>query len=157
MAKKITKKQIQYIQAKRRTLGISDELYAEMKASVGATSTRELTNTQFNQLIQRMGVVNGANVNGDWSGNGYKPVHKSARASGMDKKPPADRAPLLGKIEALLAEQTLPWAYADGIAFQMFGRHKVRWCDPVQLRKVVAALVYRQKRLSAPAADKQKQ
>ena len=149
---KITKKQIQYIQAKRRVLGISDDVYAEIKASVGVTSTTQLTNKQFEALIQRMGVVNGGNVNGDWAGNGWKPVHKSARASGMDKAPPPDRAPLLSKIEALLAELKLPWSYADGIAFQMFARHKVRWCGPQQLRKIVAALVYHQKRQSRNAS-----
>lgn len=47
----------------------------------------------------------------------------------------------MGKIEALLADNKLPWAYADGIAKQMFKVDKVDWLEREQLRKVVAALV----------------
>lgn len=49
----------------------------------------------------------------------------------------------MGKIEALLADNNLLWAYADGIAKQMF---KVDWLERKQLRKVVAALVIRTNR-----------
>ncbi len=46
----------------------------------------------------------------------------------------------MGKIEALLVDNNLPWAYADGIAKQMFKVEKVDWLERGQLRKVVAAL-----------------
>ena len=65
------------------------------------------------------------------------------RPRNMDNE---DRGPLLRKIEALLSDQHLPWAYADGIARKMFQVDKVQWCKPDQLHKVVAALSYRARR-----------
>jgi len=50
------------------------------------------------------------------------------------------KAPLMGKLEALLADNRLPWAYADGMSRRMFRVDKVAWLEAVQLRKLVAAL-----------------
>jgi len=58
--------------------------------------------------------------------------------------PSSDRMPLISKIDALLGNR--PRDYADGIAKQMFGIRKIEWCNPEQLRKIVAALIYDQKR-----------
>jgi len=76
----------------------------------------------------------------------WKPVHKSAKKSGMNIPPPEDRAPLLSKTEAILADLGLPWSYADGIAKRMFKVDLVRWCKPPELLKVTAALCYHQRR-----------
>lgn len=57
-----------------------------------------------------------------------------------------ERGPQLGKIEALLAEAKRPWAYADGMAKRMFGVDHVTFCNPEQLQKLIAALVYDAKR-----------
>jgi phage gp16-like protein len=56
------------------------------------------------------------------------------------------RGPLLKKVEALLADASRPWAYADGMAKTMFGIEKVALCDEHQLHRLVAALMYDQKR-----------
>lgn len=53
-----------------------------------------------------------------------------------------ERGPQLGKIEALLADAGRPWAYVDGMARRMFGVASVTWCNPEQLQKLIAALVY---------------
>jgi phage gp16-like protein len=50
------------------------------------------------------------------------------------------REPLMGKIEAIILDTGLTWAYADGIARKMFGIDSVRFCDETQLWKIVAAL-----------------
>lgn len=50
--------------------------------------------------------------------------------------------PMLLKIEALLADQHLPWSYAQGIARQMF-RRPLQWLQDGELRAVVAALYRR--------------
>ncbi|MDG4595511.1 MAG: regulatory protein GemA [Candidatus Contendobacter sp.] len=55
---------------------------------------------------------------------------------------------LLAKIGALLAESGRGWAYADGCARKMFQRETIRFCDPDQLQKIVAALTYDQRRRS---------
>lgn len=53
-----------------------------------------------------------------------------------------DRGPMLRKIEALLADGKLPWAYADGISKRMFKVERVAFCAPEQLRKIIQALSY---------------
>lgn len=53
---------------------------------------------------------------------------------------------LMGKVEAQLAELHAPWKYADAMAKRMFNVDSVRFCQPAQLRKIVAALTYEQKR-----------
>lgn len=53
-----------------------------------------------------------------------------------------ERGPQLGKIEALLADAGRPWAYVDGMARRMFGVASITWCDPEQLQKLIAALMY---------------
>ncbi|WP_111745579.1 phage protein GemA/Gp16 family protein, partial [Salinisphaera orenii] len=61
----------------------------------------------------------------------------------------ADREPMLTKIEALLADQNLPWTYADRLAKQMYGVERVAWLrDTDQLAGLITALTKR-----AEAAD----
>lgn len=60
-----------------------------------------------------------------------------------------DRRPLLQKIEALLADQGKSWAYCEGITRRMFGKERVAFCTDAELRKVVAALTYHQRRQAA--------
>lgn len=74
------------------------------------------------------------------------PSTGSGRAGGGGRIAGWGKDKLLSKIGALLAEAARPWAYADGIARHMFGIESVRFCDPEQLRKIVAALMYDQKR-----------
>lgn len=61
----------------------------------------------------------------------------------------ADRGPMLRKIEALLAEAGRPWNYAHCIAMRVCKVDRVEFCSPPQLRKIVAALAYDQRRRSA--------
>lgn len=72
---------------------------------------------------------------------GWRP-HKRGRP-----RPSEDRAPLIAKIDAMLGER--PRTYADGIAHRMFGIRRLEWCAPDQLRKIVAALAYDQRRREA--------
>ncbi len=58
----------------------------------------------------------------------------------------ADRGPLIRKIEAYLTQSHRPWAYADGMARRICKRDRLALCSPEQLRKIVAALAYDQKR-----------
>lgn len=136
-ARAVTKKQIRYIQSLRRALGVSDEVYAEMKASVGVASTTELDERKFNELLRRL--------EGD---DGDEPVDGSARGSGARRapSPPRDKAAMISKIEAILAERKLPWSYVDGMARRMFGVERLRFCDPKQTYKVLQALAVYQKR-----------
>lgn len=54
--------------------------------------------------------------------------------------------PLLAKIEALLADGKKPWAYAEALAKRICKKDRLAFCSSDELRKVVAALSYDQKR-----------
>ena len=58
----------------------------------------------------------------------------------------ADKAALIGKIEAYLAEAGRPWAYVHAMARRMFKREQVQLCDPDELHRLVAALAIDAKR-----------
>jgi len=73
--------------------------------------------------------------------NGFRSSNSYAKPSGMHVSASVDRAPLLSKIGAILTELRLPWAYADGIARQMFKVRLVRWIYPDQLKAVLVALI----------------
>lgn len=68
----------------------------------------------------------------------------------LRSQPSDDRAPLLRKLQALARAGTYPHpAYALGISARMWGAAapaKVEWHTPKQLRALVAALSYDQRR-----------
>lgn len=68
------------------------------------------------------------------------------RPSNIDS---ADRGPLLRKVEALLTDARREWAYADGMVKRMFHVERTQFCTPEQLRKLIAALTYDQRRRKA--------
>ncbi|EIX3163622.1 regulatory protein GemA [Salmonella enterica] len=56
------------------------------------------------------------------------------------------RKAILSKIEALLAEGGLSWAYAEGIASHMYKQHVIEWLNDDQLHGVMVALTQRARR-----------
>lgn len=67
-------------------------------------------------------------------------------AGGARQRPAQDREALVAKIRALLIEAGRADAYADGMARHMFKVEKFTWLEPRQMHKLVAALMYDQKR-----------
>ncbi|MDX8389171.1 MAG: regulatory protein GemA [Mariprofundaceae bacterium] len=65
-----------------------------------------------------------------------KPVRKYGRKPSVT----ADKTALNNKLEALLADNKLPWSYADAMAKRMFKVDKIIWLSATQLHKLVAAL-----------------
>lgn len=55
----------------------------------------------------------------------------------------ADRSAQGSKVQALLVDNGLTWAYADAIAERMYGIARVEWCRSIELRGVITALVKR--------------
>lgn len=138
---RISKEDVRYIQRLRCALKIDDETFDAMKASVGVASTKDLSRAQYLELVRR---IKGGSDAAQW-----KPVHKSAKASGMHRKPAGDREAVISKIEAILADLKLPWSYADGIARKMFCIERLRFCDASQTTKVMQALITFQRRQEA--------
>jgi len=141
----ITKRQVQHIQIERKNAGIDEDTWSEMKKSVGVSSTRELSRSQFLELLGRIGRLK-KNASRRSGAKPFKPVHSSAYASGMHVAPPEDRAAMLSKIEAILTDLRLPWQYADGMAKKMFGVERLRWLDGDQTYRLLQALCVYQRR-----------
>lgn len=119
-------------------LGMDDETYRALLARVaGVRSAKDLSPRQIGAVLaefERLGFK-------------PKPAKKAGRAV---PKPAPDRASLVGKIEAFLAEANRPWAYADAMALRMFKVERVEWLDSGQLQRLVAAFVYDAKRHGKP-------
>lgn len=119
-------------------LGLDDDTYRALLARVaGVRSAKELSPRQIGAVLtefERLGFK-------------PKPAKKAGRAV---PKPAPDRASLVGKIEAFLAEANRPWAYADAMALRMFKVERVEWLDSGQLQRLVAAFVYDAKRHGKP-------
>lgn len=64
--------------------------------------------------------------------------------------PAADKAALVSKVKAFLAEAKRPDGYADAMAQRMFQVDRYEWCDEQQMGKLVAALWYDAKRKGRP-------
>ena len=151
-AKKISREDVKYLQRLRHALKVDDDTYAAMKASVGVASTLDLTHAQYNDLVRRIrGELDPDEAALGSGKRSWKPMHKSAAASGMDKEPAEDKKPQLSKIEALLADMKLSWAYADAISNRMYRVRYVRWCSREQLTGIITALVKKQRKLDASA------
>lgn len=115
-------------------LGLDDETYRAVLARVaGVRSAKDLGPRQIGAVLA------------EFERLGWKP----APAKNAGRKAPnaaAARKALTGKIEALLTEAKRPWSYADAMALHMFKVERVEWCNPGQLQRLVAALVYDAKR-----------
>lgn len=112
-----------------RALGLDDEArHALNKRVTGLESSRQMS---LKQLINVMSALDDL---GAPSGPRY------ARAQKAGAKMVYREVDVIG---ALLTDQRLPWAYADGIARQMYGIERVEWCDQAQLKGVLAALYKR--------------
>ena len=86
----------------KKQLGMDDATYREMLFNItGFQSAAHLDSKQRWAVIKHL------------KARGYCSRHESAKASGMNRATAPDRAPLLSKIGAIIADLGLPWAYAD--------------------------------------------
>ena len=128
------------IHVAKAQLGLDDDTYRALLARIaGVRSAKELNKRQIGAVLaefERLGFK-------------PKPAKKAGRA--VPKAAP-DRAAMIGKIEAFLAEAKRPWSYADAMALRMMKVERVEWCDADQLRRLIAALTYDAKRHGRPTA-----
>jgi len=75
-------------------------------------------------------------------------AEKCGFKSKKSSKPVSSKHLLMGKIAALCIDMKLKQNYANGIAKRMFGVDQIIWCTADQLRKIVAALVYKKQKMS---------
>jgi len=123
-------KQLSKIHIAKKDLGLDDDTYRAMLVRVvGKSSSKDLTPLEVAKVLQELERL------------GFKPKRGRAKP-----KPAADRAKLVGKIEAQLASAGRQWEYGDGIAKRLYKVEKVEWLNPEQLRGVVTALAKDAKR-----------
>lgn len=66
---------------------------------------------------------------------------KAAPAKADPNRPKTvDQVPMLGKVQALLADQRRPWSYAHALAQKMFATDRLEFLKHNQLHALVAAL-----------------
>ncbi len=135
MAEKlIGKRQKALLHVARSKLGMTEEEYRGLLRSVGASSSSELSYRTFDELMDKLRAA------------GFRPVHRTAKKSGMHLDSAEGKQPMLSKIEAILADLNMPWSYADKVAKKMFAVDRLRWCTQEQTWKVLQALIIFQNR-----------
>lgn len=128
------KRQLAQIHLAAKELGMDDDTYRDMLWTVARVrSARDLDAPGRRAVIDHLVKL------------GHKPKRRGRTRT------TAPRESLASKIRAQLAAQDLSAKYADGIAKQMFKVERWEWCAPDQLRKIVAALEYRQRKAEAGA------
>lgn len=128
-ADQLRKAELAQIHIAKVQLALDDDTYRALLLQVtGKTSSKDLTWQGRKALLDHFKKL------------GFKVKAKKAeRAAPVVKK---DKASLIAKIEAQLAEAQRPWSYADGMAKRICKVDRIEWCDATQLMKIIAALNY---------------
>lgn len=121
----------------RKDLGLDDDTYrAMLEHLTGHRSSKDCTNRQ---LVMVIASLRRRGWNPDPSI--YRKTNKkNVEQPGKTPKVRPECESLLTKINALVLDTGTTWAYAEGIAMNMY-RVGLSWCDSTQLRGVVTALV----------------
>jgi phage gp16-like protein len=133
----LRKSELAQIHIAKGQLGMDDETYRAMLWTVGRVrSSADL----------------------DWAGRKRVMDHLKACGARLGRRQGAPstlgREPMLQKIEALLADMGLPWAYADKVAENITGGQaggipRLAWVKETKhLKAVIAALTYEQEKRS---------
>jgi phage gp16-like protein len=119
----------------KKDLGLDDDVYRDiLHVQFKKRSSRDLSDLQCTRLLQHFESLGWKSASGSQS-------HVPSSRSRGRKPHNMSKSAYLSKIEALLAEAGRSWAYADGMAKHMYKVDSVQFCQPEQLRGIVAALV----------------
>ena len=117
-----------------KQLGIDEPTYRAMLQMVaGVDSAADLSVSGRREVLSHLNRV------------GFRPKAGRMRFPGrpdMDGLEGTGKKAMLKKIEAYLAEAKRPWSYVHAMAKKMCNVDRVEWCDPDQLRSIIAALEY---------------
>lgn len=124
----LKKSLISKIHVAKTQLGLDDEVYRQMLQRVtGKASSKDLTEREAGRLIAEFrakGFIEKSNPKTKGKPHNFKQLPDYIK-----------------KIEALLADMQLPWAYADKLAKHMFKIDKVAWLkDGNQYEAILVAL-----------------
>lgn len=138
------KRAIAAIHVARQQLGLDDDLYRELLWRVSAQHGKPCRSSADMTTAQRRAVLTEMRRLGA-TRHPRRPHNADSRAM----------PEMVTKIEALLTDMKLPWAYADAIAKRQWGVERMAWVrDGKRLRAIIAALhVEQEKRQLAAAVD----
>lgn len=126
---------IRAIHAACRSAGIDDDARRSLQLQItGKASLSEMSYAEVNQVLSHFN-----------SAAGYHA--QDGKPKDIDADPP------LQKIEALLADMKLPWAYihrskaGPTMVKRLTGKDRIEWADATGKQAVIAALVKRQQKV----------
>lgn len=112
------------IKIAQASLGLDDATYRALLERVcGKRSCTQMNVRELEAVLAEL------------KSKGFVPKAKHKRPSSRRS---ADA--MMSKVEALLADNGLPWNYAHGMAKKMFGVDRVQWLSDEHLHKLIAAL-----------------
>lgn len=123
----------------RQKIGMDEDTYRQLLAQYGGkeidgkVSAKSMTVQQLEKVLKHLERA------------GFSVV-RSPKRRGHPGAVGRGNNGLIAKVEAQLADMQLPWSYADGIAKQMYGIERVRFCSTQQIKAIIAALYNRQKK-----------
>ncbi|MDO4693070.1 MAG: regulatory protein GemA [Eikenella sp.] len=107
-------------------LGLDDDTYrALLLRETGKNSCAQMGLRELEKVLTAMGR------------QGFQPARPNL---GRRPSPRGSADAMIRKVEALLLDNGLTWAYAHGMAKRMFGVDQVHWLPDDKLHKLVAAL-----------------
>lgn len=122
-------------------LGLDDDTYRAMLwAQARVKSARDLDHAGRAKVLAHLAAC------------GAKLGRELPAYPGKPRRTPADRAAQINKIEALLTDAGRPWAYVQAMCKRMCQLDAIEFATPEHLQKLIAALMYDQKRRHAKAA-----
>lgn len=129
----------------KKQLGLDDDTYRQMLHNIGGVdSSAKLNDQGLDQVIKHLKSCGAEFTTKPRRNIGRKPHNLNSDA---------EKAKLMQKIGALLADMQLSWTYALGIARQMFQKEALEFCSGQELWAVVNALIKKQKKERANAQE----
>jgi phage gp16-like protein len=136
LAESLRRKELAMIHVAKKKLALADDEYRALLLQVtGKTSSADLDWRGREALLAHFKKI------------GFKVESKKAGRARPNVG--NDRTERMGKIEALLADASRPWSYADALAKRICKRDSISFCDGDDLTKIIAALVIDVKRRKA--------
>ena len=130
----ISKGKIKVIHVAKKQVGMTEDEYRDLLGSVGVSSSKKLTDTTFNKVMGRFEAL------------GFRTTSKTRKRPRKATGLPPGKREIMAKIEAILLDMDLPWAYVDGIAAKRFSVDTVQWLGADDLHAVLKMMIYHQNR-----------
>ena len=116
-------------------VGMTDDEYSALLSRVGVESSVDLNNKTFSKVMYRFEKL------------GFQSLKKTKARRKPDKLP-LEKEKLMKKLEAIILDMDLSWAYVDSIAKKRFDVDAAQWLDGSDLYTLVQMMVIHQKRLA---------